>query len=102
MAGKNLAGCGKGVTFAAVFAALLAGCAAAHEPPPKAPMPGSDRDDHGCIGSAGYAWCARTRRCERPWELAREHGFGHTAEAFDRYCTADSGEPASATHERGS
>lgn len=36
-------------------------------------LPGSDRDVHGCIGSAGYAWCDARQECERPWE---------------RYCTA--------------
>src|SRR3546814_1551492 len=47
------------------------------------PAPGSDRDAHGCIASAGYAWCANTNQCERPWELARKHGFRseeHTSE----------------------
>lgn len=48
--------------------------------------PGSDRDEHGCIPSAGYAWCPRTDQCERPWELAVAEGFENTAEAFDAYC----------------
>lgn len=72
-------------------AVALGGCATAHESastsaPPKPPAPGSDRDAHGCIPSAGYAWCARTNRCERPWELAREQGFDNKAEAFDQFC----------------
>lgn len=50
-------------------------------------MPGSDRDAHGCIGSAGYSWCAREQRCVRSWELARERGFPATAEAFRDYCS---------------
>ena len=33
---------------------------------------GSDRDIHGCIGSAGYSWCGRSNQCERPWELAEK------------------------------
>jgi len=49
-------------------------------------LPGSDRDAHGCIPSAGYAWCGKTQRCERPWELAREHGFATSREAFERFC----------------
>ena len=49
-------------------------------------MPGSDRDAHGCIGSAGYSWCESTGQCERPWELAREKNFDNSAEAFARYC----------------
>jgi hypothetical protein len=31
-------------------------------------MPGSDRDPHGCIGSAGYTWCESKRKCLRTWE----------------------------------
>jgi hypothetical protein len=31
-------------------------------------MPGSDRDDHGCIPSAGYEWCEPLQKCLRPWE----------------------------------
>ena len=31
-------------------------------------MPGSDRDAHGCIGSAGYTWCAAKQKCLRSWE----------------------------------
>lgn len=31
-------------------------------------MPGSDRDSHGCIGSAGYVWNESTQKCVRPWE----------------------------------
>ena len=32
------------------------------------PMPGSDRDSHGCIPSAGYSWCDAKQACIRPWE----------------------------------
>lgn len=39
---------------------LLAGCTQ--------PMPGSDRDSHGCIPSAGYSWCEAKQKCIRPWE----------------------------------
>jgi hypothetical protein len=34
---------------------LLAGCGD-KKPEEEKPMPGSDRDEHGCIGSAGYVW----------------------------------------------
>lgn len=51
-----------------------------------APPVGGDRDAHGCIGSAGYQWCARSQRCERPWELAQAQGLANTAEAIDSYC----------------
>ena len=32
------------------------------------PMPGSDRDEHGCIPSAGYTWCEVKQKCLREWE----------------------------------
>jgi len=60
-------------------------------PPPapkQAKAPGSDRDEHGCIGSAGYSWCAREKACVRPWELAKEKGLGSGEEAFRAYCSA--------------
>lgn len=27
-----------------------------------------DKDEHGCIGSAGYTWCAVKNKCLRTWE----------------------------------
>lgn len=33
-----------------------------------APIVGGDRDEHGCIGSAGYSWCEPKQECLRPWE----------------------------------
>jgi hypothetical protein len=33
-------------------------------------MPGSDRDSHGCIPSAGYTWCEAKQKCIRTWEEA--------------------------------
>ena len=51
-----------------------------------AALAGSDRDAHGCIGSAGYQWCAKENECKRPWELAEEKGLDATAEAFNEYC----------------
>jgi len=50
------------------------------------PMVGNDRDAHGCIGSAGYSWCGRTQKCERPWELAKRKSFRNSARAFKRFC----------------
>lgn len=29
---------------------------------------GSDRDNHDCIGSAGYSWCESKQKCLRIWE----------------------------------
>ncbi len=41
---------------------------AAHATTLDVSMPGSDRDEHGCIGSAGYVWSESTQECVRPWE----------------------------------
>ncbi|TKT80412.1 hypothetical protein XW59_006570 [Aquamicrobium sp. LC103] len=67
----------------AVLPLLVAACSQAQT---SAPLPGSDRDSHGCIGSAGYSWCERTKQCERPWELAQSRGFENTAEAYRSFC----------------
>lgn len=29
---------------------------------------GDDKDEHGCIGSAGYSWSEEKQECVRPWE----------------------------------
>ncbi len=29
---------------------------------------GGDKDEHGCIGSAGYSWCEEKQKCLRTWE----------------------------------
>ena len=57
------------------------------EPTGDSRRPGSDRDEHGCIGSAGYQWCERTTQCERPWELAEQEGFENSHEAFKAWCS---------------
>ncbi|MFB0964405.1 MAG: hypothetical protein QMC36_01680 [Patescibacteria group bacterium] len=35
---------------------------------------GGDRDEHGCIGSAGYSWDADNAKCVRVWEKEVEFG----------------------------
>ncbi|KAA8995110.1 hypothetical protein FJU31_15640 [Stenotrophomonas cyclobalanopsidis] len=60
--------------------------APARDPAIATPGVGGDRDAHGCIGSAGYQWCQRSARCERPWELAQAQGLANTAEAIDAWC----------------
>jgi len=35
---------------------------------------GGDKDEHGCIGSAGYGWCEATQKCFR---------------AFEEFCASD-------------
>lgn len=32
------------------------------------PLVGGDKDEHGCIGSAGYTWCEPKQQCLREWE----------------------------------
>jgi hypothetical protein len=54
------------------------------------PLPGSDRDAHGCIPSAGYSWCAKENSCVRSWELAAKKSFANTAEAYEAYCSGNS------------
>ena len=34
------------------------------------PIVGGDKDEHGCIGSAGYQWCEVKNKCLRIWEEA--------------------------------
>lgn len=36
--------------------------------PKQEAMVGGDRDEHGCIGSAGYTWCEAKQKCLRLWE----------------------------------
>ena len=35
----------------------------------EAPMVGGDRDEHGCIGSAGYTWSALRGECIQTFEV---------------------------------
>jgi hypothetical protein len=35
--------------------------------PTETPL-GGDRDEHGCIPSAGYSWCEAKQKCLRTWE----------------------------------
>lgn len=42
----------------------------------EAPLVGGDRDEHGCIGSAGYAWCEAKGECLRPWEEGWDESCG--------------------------
>ena len=70
-----------------VSAFLLSGCSTDKElNSDTRPLVGSDRDEHGCIGSAGYLWCEHTNQCERPWELANQKGFENTEKALSGYC----------------
>ena len=35
---------------------------------------GGQRDEHGCLGPAGYSWNGTIGACIRPWELAGDEG----------------------------
>jgi len=35
-------------------------------------MLGGERDENGCLGSAGYTWCEKQSNCVRSWELEGE------------------------------
>lgn len=89
-------------SLAAAIAFALSACAAQSTAPANAsapidvsapaapPMVGGDRDAHGCIGSAGYAWCEQTQQCERPWELAKQKGFANSALSYEQFCRNNS------------
>jgi eight-cysteine-cluster-containing protein len=34
----------------------------------KSPLFGGGKDEHGCIGTAGYSWCEIKDKCLRTWE----------------------------------
>ena len=69
---------------------LQAACGGTSLPIRQPPRVGSDRDVHGCIGSAGYRWCEKTAQCERPWELAARAGFPLSTQAVETYCAVPS------------
>ena len=53
------------VTLAFAVLVLSSGCA---QDDRHVVIVGNDSDSHGCIGSAGYSWCAELGKCIRPWE----------------------------------
>ena len=46
-------------------------------------MVGNDKDSHGCIGSAGYAWCEIKSKCLRVWEEKCEIGVTGTTSTIN-------------------
>lgn len=40
------------------------------------PLIGGDRDEHGCIGSAGYTWSYALHDCVRLWEAGTSFDAG--------------------------
>lgn len=67
----------------------LAACQANEQQTTSERMVGGDRDNYGCIGSAGYQWCRSENQCVRSWELASEKGFENTGSEFKKYCDKD-------------
>jgi membrane-bound inhibitor of C-type lysozyme len=43
-------------------------CLAENTEEPEPILVGGDKDEHGCLGSAGYSWCALKNKCLRVWE----------------------------------
>jgi len=52
----------KAVSYMLLILILAAGCQKEQA------ALGSDRDEHGCITSAGYSWCEEKQKCIRQWE----------------------------------
>ena len=59
-------------TTIAVLGMMCTGCA--HSSLGK--LVGSDRDEHGCIGSAGYTWSNAVHSCIRLWEVGTRFDNG--------------------------
>lgn len=63
------------LTFIVLISFFLGGCALIDITKTTSPSPagqqqlvGGDKDEHGCIGSAGYTWCEPRQKCLREWE----------------------------------
>lgn len=57
-----------------LFASLVGVAACSHSTFGR--LVGSDRDDHGCIGSAGYTWSNALHDCVRVWEVGERFEEG--------------------------
>ena len=78
----------KKLPMLSIFVVALFLTACAKKPEPQQRLLGADRDIHGCIGSAGYLWCAKDNLCVRPWELAKEKGFENDEASLSKYCNS--------------
>ncbi|MEN9399662.1 MAG: hypothetical protein RL632_763 [Bacteroidota bacterium] len=52
--------------FLPILLALIVSSCCSHK---ELAMTGNDRDENGCIPSAGYQWSKLTNKCVRPFEL---------------------------------
>ena len=48
---------------------------------PQSPIVGGDRDEHGCIGSAGYVWCEVQKDCIRLWTISQRNKLIYSQKA---------------------
>ncbi|MFZ7306048.1 hypothetical protein [Avibacterium avium] len=56
----------KPITLSLLSTALIMGCTS----PSPMPLVGSDRDEKGCIPSAGYTWSELKQQCVQPFTIA--------------------------------
>jgi len=70
------------ITIIALFG-LIFSCYLIISPLIKNPiLVGNDKDEHGCIPSAGYSWCEAKQKCLRSWEE-------NCSSDEKTYCTAE-------------
>lgn len=68
----------KRILLVCLLAAAIAMSGCLEQPTPI----GGDRDEHGCIATAGYVWCEAKQRCIRPWEEECEAGNGASVDVL--------------------
>ncbi len=68
----------KKILLVCLLAAAIAMSGCLEQPAPI----GGDRDEHGCIATAGYVWCEAKNKCIRPWEEECEAGNGALADTL--------------------
>ncbi|POY42499.1 hypothetical protein [Avibacterium endocarditidis] len=56
----------KTITLSLLSTALIMGCTS----PSPMPLVGADRDEKGCIPSAGYTWSELKQQCVQPFTIA--------------------------------
>lgn len=60
----------------------------------QADLVGGDKDEHGCISSAGYSWCESGQKCLRPWEEGCQDYIVQIFEAIKAVTSVDFSEPS--------
>ena len=64
------------------------------------PRMGGDRDEHGCIGSAGYTWCEEKSKCLREWQEPCSQQYQYESGPFDFSSCVKQGNPVRETYPR--